>query len=160
MIKALAILSFLLIVTPAHIFSQSVKNDDYSFRIQKGTRVRRGSNNIWTIPATLTNLSKDTLKYFSAVCAWPEFYFVDNEKIAMLKPVCEQYSKLVLKLAPGRSTTSNISLLVTPTFDTSFLTFKIGFNLIRANKPISQFNLKEVLIEENLTWSNAIKIQN
>lgn len=145
---------------PTPIFSQTAKHDDYSFAIKKGTVVRRGAQNIWTIPATLTNLSKDTIKYFSVGCSWEDFYFVDNEKLAVLTPVCEQNTKLILKLPPGKSTTTNLDLMISSALDTSLVTFKIGFNLIRANKPLSQFNIKEARIKENVTWSNEIKIKN
>ena len=159
MIKALTIFLMLSIVIPAQIFSQPVKNDDYSFLIQKGSVVK-GGQNIWTIPTTLTNVSKDTLKYFSLRCSWEDFYFVDNEKLHVLKSICEKNNPFVLKLAPGQHITRDIKLLITPTMDTTIVPFKVGFNLMRANKPTSEFKIKEVFFKENVIWSNGIRIKN
>jgi hypothetical protein len=160
MIKSLAIFLILTIVIPGHVFSQTNKKEEYSLQIRKGTVVKGSSQNIWTIPTTLTNLSDDTLKYFSVRCSWQDFYFVNNEKLFVLKSMCEKNNPIVLKLPPKKSTTVALKLLITPTLDTSFIRFKVGFDLIRANKPTSEFNIKDVLLRENVIWSNEIKIQN
>jgi hypothetical protein len=74
--------------------------------------------------------------------------------------MCEKNNPIVLKLPPKKSTTVALKLLITPTLDTSFIRFKVGFDLIRANKHTSEFNIKDVLLRENVIWSNEIKIQN
>jgi hypothetical protein len=158
--KTLIIFLMLSIVFSKQIFSQSVKNNEFSLLIKKGTVVKTSAQNIWTIPTTMTNLSHDTLKYFSVRCSWQDFFFVDNPNLFMLKSTCEKNNPLVLKLAPGQSRTVGLKLLITPTLDTSIIRFKVGFNLIRANKPLSEFNIKDVLFKENVIWSNEMKIKN
>ncbi|MEO6671173.1 MAG: hypothetical protein ABIN36_16945 [Ferruginibacter sp.] len=158
----LTLLLILAIAFPKKMFSQSVNNIEYTLKIRKGSVVKGKNHNIWTIPTTLTNLSADTLKYFSVRCSWQDFYSVNNEKIAKLSPVCDKNSNtaIVLKLAPKQSKTTEITLLVDQMLDTSFIPIRIGLNVIRANKPISEFNMRDVFIKENVLWSNVITIQN
>jgi hypothetical protein len=160
MIKIFALFLMLSIAIPKQNFSQSVTNGDYTLSIRKGAFTKQGSQNIWIIPTTLTNLSKDTLKYFSLRCSWQDFYLVDNEKLFVLKSICDKNTPFVLKLAPGKSTTTELKLLITPTMDTTIVPFKVGFNIIRANMPASEFKMKELLFRENVIWSNVITIKN
>jgi hypothetical protein len=139
-------------------FSQAPKKESYTLTVTKGKVVKENKQTFWVIPATLTNHSKDTLKYFSMSCSWQDFYLVDNKKLQIETALCDKNIPIILTLAPKQYRTVEIRLLISQTANTSEIKFKIGFNLIKASntKKIFDFDIKEEQKKENVIWSNLI----
>ena len=145
----------LLLLSLRQTNAQIVNTEAYKLKIQKGSIVKKGSQSFWEIPTTFTNLSKDTLKYFSMACSWQDIYLVDNERLYIMKNICDKNFPVILKLAPNKSNTVVLTLLIDQPMDTSQRNFRIGLNLIPANKPRLEFNPKELLYKNNVIWSNV-----
>lgn len=152
--KLITILTLFLLANSA--FSQT---GNYELVIEKIKTEKRGKPVIWVM-ATLSNHSKETLRYFSTSCSWQELYTTDNKKLQLQTFDCNKNIPLILTLAPEKSTTVSISFFVNPAIKTSERKFKIGFNLMKATdtqKP-SDFDFKEAGKKKNLIWSNRISM--
>ena len=136
--------------------AQFVKTEDYKLIIQKGRIIKKGSQTFWVIPTTFTNLSKDSLKYFSMACSWQDSYLVDNKKLNIMNNICDKNFPVILKLAPNKSNTVELMLMIDNPMDASRISFKIGLILIPVTKPRLEFSPKEFLEKKNVIWSNMI----
>jgi hypothetical protein len=142
-------------------FSQTVKHDIYKLTIKKGRVEKQNKQTFLGIPTTLTNNSKDTLKYFSMSCNWQGFYSVENKKLQIETVECDKNIPIILVLAPRQSKTVKIRLLISPKMDASEIKFKIGLNLMKVKKnnqkPLD-FDFKEEQKKKNVVWSNEISM--
>jgi len=141
-------------------FSQTAKIDNYTLTIRKGKIVKESKQTYWVIPSTITNNSKDTLRYFSMSCSWQDFYTVDNKKLQIETALCDKNSPTILTLAPGYSKTVEIRLLRRQSMDASEIKFKIGLNLMKSSNSQNplDFNFEEEQKKKNIIWSNVISI--
>jgi hypothetical protein len=90
-------------------------------------------------------------------CSWEDAYSLDNEKLAIMHDICAGKNfPIILKLAPNKTSTIELMLMIDETIANSPISFKIGFNLIPANKPRLEFSPKEFLDKKNVIWSNTI----
>lgn len=141
-------------------FSQTEKKADYKLTITKGKVVKENKQTFWVTPTTLTNNTKDTLKYFSMSCSWQDFYSVDNSKLVVEDTPCDKNIPTILTLTPGQSKTVEIRLLISQTMDSSKIKFRIGFNLMKLvkNQKVYEFDFKEEKKKKNVIWSNIISM--
>ena len=141
-------------------FSQTVKKADYKLTITKGKVIKENKQTFWVTPTTLTNNTKNTLKYFSMSCSWQDFYSVDNNKLEIEGTPCDKNIPTILTLAPGQSKTVEIRLLISQTMDASEIKFRIGFNLMKLSKTqkVYAFDIKEEQKKKNVIWSNIISM--
>ncbi|MCD0465423.1 hypothetical protein [Flavobacterium sp. ENC] len=139
-------------------FSQTVKKENYTLTIIRGKVVKENNQTFWITPATLTNNTKDTLRYYSMSCSWQSFYSVDNNKLQVEAKNCDKNIPIILTLAPGKSRTLKIRLLMRQTIATSKIKFKIGFNLMKVSGTHKEFNFdfEEQQKKKNIIWSNII----
>lgn len=139
-------------------FSQIEKKDNYTLTIIKGKVIIENKHTFWITPATLTNNTKDTLRYYSMSCSWQVFYTVDSNKLQVAEKECDKNIPTILTLAPGQSRTDEIRLLISKRVDASEIKFKIGLNLMKVSRiqTVFDFNLKEELKKRNIIWSNII----
>lgn len=129
--------------------------------IVKGNVIKENNQTLLIIPTTLTNNTVDTLRYYSMSCSWQDFYSVDNYKLQVEGPPgCDKNIPKILTLAPKRSKTVEIRLLVSQSIKLSGINFRIGFNLIKASRNETKVNLdyNELLKNRNRIWSNRITI--
>lgn len=153
------ILTIVFLVFNCVAFSQTSKKENYTLTIIKGKVIEENKQTFCITPATLTNNTKDTLRYYSMSCSWQDFYLVDNNNILQVKREgCDKNIPTILKLAPGKSRTVNIKLLIKSSINTSKIKFKIGFNLMKvsSNQRELDFDLKEREKKKNIIWSNII----
>jgi hypothetical protein len=141
-------------------FSQTTKETTYTLTIIKGKVIKENKQTFWVTPTTLTNKTKDTLRYFSMSCSWQDFYSVDNNKLQVEGTSCDKNIPKILTLAPGQSRTVEIRLLISQTMDASEIKFRIGFNLIKASstQKTIDFDFKEEKKKKNVIWSNIISM--
>ena len=139
-------------------FSQTEKNKDYTLTITKGKVVKENKQTFWVTPTTLTNNTKDTLKYFSMSCSWQDFYSVDNSKLQVEGTLCDKNIPTILTLAPGQSRAVEIRLLISQTMDASTINFKIGFNIMKVKSSANKFDFNEQTKKKNVIWSNIISM--
>jgi hypothetical protein len=139
-------------------FSQAAKKENYTLTIIKGKAIKENKQTFWITPTTLTNNTKDTLRYYSMSCSWQDFYSVDSNKLQVEGKECDKNIPTILILAPGQSRTVEIRLLISQTIDPSEIKFKIGFNLMKVSstKKIFDFDFKEEQKKRNIIWSNII----
>jgi hypothetical protein len=109
-------------------------------------------------PTTLTNNTKDTLKYYSMSCSWQDFYSVDSKELQVDGQDCDKNIPIILTLAPGESKTVEIRLLMDQTIYASEIKFKIGFNLMKVSSTQKEFDFdfNEQQKKKNIIWSNII----
>ncbi|MGQ7947601.1 hypothetical protein [Flavobacterium sp. WC2509] len=140
-------------------FSQTAKKENYTLTIIKGKVVKENKQTFWITPTTLTNNTKDTLRYYSMSCSWQIFYSVDSNKLQVDEGMgCDKNIPTILTLAPGQSRTVEIRLLISQTIDASEIKFKIGFNLMKVSSAPKEFDFdfKEQQKKKNIIWSNII----
>ncbi|MRX41129.1 hypothetical protein GJU43_17725 [Flavobacterium sp. LC2016-23] len=139
-------------------FSQTAKKDNYTLTIRKGKVVKENKQTFWITPTTLTNNTRDTVRYYSMSCSWQSFYSVDNNKLQVEAKNCDKNIPIILTLAPGKSRTVKIRLLLSHRIDPSEIKFKIGFNLIKVSGTHKEFNFdfEEQQRKKNIIWSNII----
>lgn len=139
-------------------FSQTAKKENYTLTILKGKIVKEDKQTFSIIPATLTNNTKDTLRYYSMSCSWQSFYSVDSNKLQVEAKNCDKNIPIILTLAPGKSRTVEIRLLLSQRIDPSEIKFKIGFNFMKVSGNQKEFNFdfEEQQKKKNIIWSNII----
>jgi len=154
------ILTLIVLLLSSVTFSQTTKRESYTLTITKGKVIKESKQTFWVTPTTLTNNTKDTLKYFSMSCSWQDFYSVDNNKLQIEGTLCDKNIPEILILAPGQSKTVEIRLLINQTMDTSEVKFKIGFNLMKVSstQKTFDFDYKEESKKKNVIWSNIISM--
>lgn len=154
------LLTFSILFFGNFTFSQTVKETDYKLVIAKGKVVKENKQTFWIIPTTLTDNTKDSLKYFSMSCSWQNFYSVDNSNLEIEVTPCDKNVPTILTLAPSQSKTIEMRLLIRQKIDTSEIKFRIGFNLMKLSKTqkIYDFDFKEEQKKKNVIWSNVISM--
>ena len=93
-------------------------------------------------------------------CSWQDFYSVDNNKLHVEVTPCDKNIPKILTLAPGKSRTIDIRLLISKTNDASEIKFKIGFKLIKVSRTQNSFDfdIKAEQKKRNIIWSNIISM--
>ena len=139
-------------------FSQTVKKENYVLTIIKGKVIKENKQRFLITPTTLTNNTKDTLKYYSMSCSWQYFYSVDSKELQVDGQDCDKNIPIILSLAPGESKTVEIRLLMNRTIDASEIKFKIGLNLMKVSSTQKEFDFdfNEQQKKKNIIWSNII----
>ena len=152
------ILTIVFLVFNCMAFSQPSKKENYTLTIIKGKVTEENKQTFWITLATLTNNTKDTLRYYSMSCSWQDFYSVDNNILQVKGQGCDKNIPTILTLAPGQSRTVKIKLLIKSSVDTSKIQFKIGFNLMKVSRTQREFDFdfKELEKKKNIIWSNII----
>ncbi len=139
------------------IYSQSIDEAKYKLVIKKGEIVKDSTNTFLLIPATLTNQTNDTLKYFSKSCSWQEYYSVNNKNLEIETVNCDKNIPIILTLAPNQSATVDLRLLISQTIDSSPNSFKIGFHLLKDQVFMDMYDVSNQFYK-NIIWSNEISI--
>lgn len=140
-------------------FSQTEKKENYTLTIKKGKVIKENKQRFLITPATLTNNTKDTLKYYSMSCSWQDFYSVDSKELQVDGQDCDKNIPIILTLAPGESKTVEIRLLMDQTIYASEIKFKIGFDLMKVSSTQKEFDFdfNEQQKKKNIIWSNIIQ---
>jgi hypothetical protein len=140
-------------------FSQTAKKENYTLTIKKGKVIEENKQRFLMTPATLTNNTKDTLKYYNMSCSWQDFYSVDSKELQVDGQDCDKNIPIILTLAPGESKTVEIRLLMDQTIYASEIKFKIGFNLMKVSSTQKEFDFdfNEQQKKKNIIWSNIIQ---
>jgi hypothetical protein len=139
-------------------FSQTAKKENCALTIIKGKVIKENKQRFLIIPTTLTNNTKETLKYYSMSCSWQDFYSVDSKELVVDGQDCDKNIPIILTLAPEESKTVEIRLLMNRTIDGSEIKFKIGFNLMKVSSTQKEFDFdfNEQQKKRNIIWSNII----
>jgi len=132
----------------------------YTLTITKGKVVKEKKQNFCIIPATLTNKTKNTLRYFSMSCSWQDFYMSDNDNVQIEGARCDKNIPIIITLAPGQARTVEVRLLIRQTIYAYIISFKIAFNLVKVsnNQKSVDFYIKEKQKKKNVIWSNIISM--
>lgn len=154
--KVATLLLLLLVAFFSQTNAQVINTNAYKFTIKKARVFKQGSGVVWVVSTTFTNLSKDTLKYFNMNCSWQDMYVLNNKNLNILANLCDKNTPVILKLAPNRSSTVELKLLVNEEANGSPQSFRLGVNLVPATKPRLEFSPKEFLYRQNIVWSNEI----
>ncbi len=155
-IKSYRILSLLFALLSLQSYSQNIKTTDYTVEIKKGKVIKENGEIHYEILTTLSNNSKDTLKYFSMSCSWQDFYSVDNKDLTVEVSLCDKNFPVVLFLPPNMSRREHLRLLIKQPKRDSRTTFKIGLNIMQAESSESKFDPSEETMKKNVIWSNTI----
>jgi hypothetical protein len=137
--------------------SQRAEKKDYTLEIGKGKVLKVDNQTFWVFPTTLTNMTKDTLKYFSKSCSWQDFHSVDNKKLEIEQALCDQNIPIVLTLPPNQSKTNELRLLINQTMDGTVVNFKIGFHLVHDQVFMDNYDFQSQF-NKNIIWSNQISM--
>lgn len=119
--------------------------------------IKKKSGQRWLqVPVTLTNTTKDTLKYATMTCSWQDFYAVDNPSVKIEDAVCDKNINYMIALPPNQSKTVSLRLYNTNQPENQTITFSIGHRLV----PLDTLKLGKVVRDEmhktNPVWTQPI----
>ena len=149
----------LLLTLSSNVFGNAVNKKDYTFTIAKGKTVKENKQTFYVIPTTLTNKTKDTLKYLSMSCSWQEFYSINSEKMQIVNSSCDKNISILLTLAPNQSTKVKVKLYRPKSF-ASAIKFRLGFKLFKVSNTVRKLNFPSSVKQKNkiVIWSDTISI--
>ena len=139
------------------------KGAKYSFTINVQKYVHTaGITDTLFLQATLTNNTKDTLRYLNMSCSWHEIYELQGKDVSMLPWDCFNNKTRAIIIWPHRSLSVNFKLLLKPVETPGKRSFTMGMHLIKAEKKdrskYTDMITKGRLDSTNILWSNAIKL--
>jgi hypothetical protein len=137
-------------------YAQSLKESNYELKIEKIKAFKE--KNYLLASVALYNNSKDTLKYPSYSCSWPNNYETNQDyKIYVDLPDCDKNIPVTVIVPPKES--KKVELKINYPKGSSNLSFKVGIKIIESEKTIIKFDGKEIHSEILEIWSKRIKIR-
>lgn len=116
-------------------------------------KIKKESGQRWLqVPVTLTNTTKDTLKYYTMTCSWQNFYCVDNPNVKIEEVPCDKNVFSPITLPPGKSNTVLLKLYPDDNTDIK-LSFKIGMNLVFYRKLLTSKEIRNEMHKGNTIWT-------
>jgi hypothetical protein len=151
-----SVIIYFLILNSFIVCAQSLKESDYELKIEQ-TKVFKEKCYL-LVSVVLYNNSKDTLKYPSYSCTWPNNYVTDDEdRIYVDIPDCDKNIPITVLIPPKES--KKVELKINYPKGKSTLNFKVGMNIIESEKTIIKFKSKETQLKVLELWSKRIKIR-
>lgn len=107
-----------------------IKRDTGIHKLSPGSfKLYLQKEDVLTISVTLSNNSKDTLKYIGMQCSWWDSYEIDDPQISILQPTpCYKNGPTIKAMAPYSSSVVNLLIAVPKKLGKS-AKFKIGMIL-------------------------------
>lgn len=152
----LIFLHLMLCILPAT--AQQTENMGYVLSIKETKPISHEGRVLYDIPAELHNTTKDTLYYLSMSCSWQMFYQVDNPGFEVEGEPCDKNVPEVVSIAPGKSNTVNLRLVLTKSEDYNPESLRIGLNLIKLNGKKITEPFRELRKIKNIIWSNTVML--
>jgi len=155
MTKQTTILIIVLINFYGRGVCQSNELNNYTLSAEKINTLNDKGKTFLVVVTTLTNHSKDTLRYNSDSCSWQDYYFVNVPNLQVETTQCDKYIPIVLTLGPGQSRQVELRLLSKR--KVSQMKFKVGFHLLFDRVYTDNYELSEEF-RKNVIWSNEISM--
>jgi hypothetical protein len=155
--KQLTILIIVFISFYGQGVCQSNELNNYTLKAEKISTVNDRGKTFLVVMTTLTNHSKDTLKYNSDSCSWQDYYSVNEPYLQVETAQCDKYIPIVLTLAPGQSRQVELRLLSKRKTTVSQMKFKVGFHLLLDRVYKDDYEVSEEF-RKNVIWSNEISM--
>ena len=151
----------LIIIASFTLFSCETNNPEpYSFKIESIRDSLSEDYKLFIATTSLTNNSKDTLKFVTMSCMWDIIYSTSNPCISVRGPeACFKNIPLLITIAPTKSFHRDIILFMHHHKDREG--FKLGINIIKMDN-LSYFTGLEVFskphngLENEIVWSNSM----
>jgi hypothetical protein len=112
-----------------------------------------------SVPVTIHNYGKDTLKYLSYTCSWEEYYHLDNKKLTIELFTCDYNVEHEVIIPPGDSHTETLPIVYHLRGEKGLERFRVGVNInIHAHDlAISpRYNYAYQLMSNNIVWSKDV----
>lgn len=152
------LLAFLLVTACIHSNAQNAALKDYKLSIEVGNSVKENRVTYWVVPVTLTNNSKDTLKFGLMSCSWQDYYHVSNSKLRIELTDCDKNIPIIISLGPGQTFKKDVRLIIPQTLDASKVEFKMGLSVIKLQGLLDVLDKDDELkAPKNIVWSNVIE---
>ena len=121
--------------------------------------IKKASGEQWLqVWVTLTNTTKDTLKYYTMTCSWQNFYCIDNPDVKIEDVPCDKNIFTLITLPPGKSNTVLLKLYPADNSHKQ-LSFKIGMNLVFYRKLLSSNEIRNEMDKRNIIWTKPITVK-
>lgn len=155
MTKLRSILAVTLIALAGKGFSQSNNLTTCVLKAELKDVIKEKGHTILIVMTTLTNESKDTLKYHSDSCSWQDYYSVNHSKLQVQESPCDKYVPIILTLAPNESREVELRLVLKGNGPIPKIKFKVGFHVLEDRIYTDNYELSQAF-EKNMIWSNEI----
>jgi len=155
MTKLGTILGVTLIALSGKGFSQSNKLKECVLKAELKDVIKEKGHTFLIVMATLTNQSKDTLKYHSDSCSWEDYYSVNSKKLQIQQSQCDKYFPIILTLAPNESREAELRLVLSGSGPIPNIKFKVGFHVLE-DRVYSDNNELSEQFDKNVIWSDEI----
>lgn len=116
------------------------------------------------VPVEISNFTKDTLKYMDMSCSWDGIFAINKRAVSINGWGCDNNFITFSTIAPQKSFTYNIPLLIQKGAFNNYYDFKMGMYLIKYNggKGFRDFdhffNSDKKSFQTCLIWSNKVTI--
>ena len=123
------------------------------------------------VPLVLSNFTKDTLKYVNMTCSWDEIFTFNKKSASINGWSCDANFSTVYSIAPRKSYTYRIPVLIEKAAITNNYTFRIGLYLFKYSESggfgefdtfLDSKNLAsprpKKMVYKNIIWSNEVTI--
>jgi hypothetical protein len=154
MTKLVTILAVTLIALSAKGFSQSTNLKECFFKAEVKDVIKEKGRTFLIVRTTLTNQSKDTLKYHSDSCSWQDYYSVNNNKLQVQESQCDTYVPIILTLAPKQSREAELRLILRGSGPIP-IKFKVGFHVVQDRVYMDDSEVSQEF-EKSVIWSDEI----
>jgi hypothetical protein len=154
MSKLVTILAVTLIALSGKGFSQSNNLKECFFKAELKSIIKEKGRTFLVVRTTLTNQSKDTLKYHSDSCSWQDYYTVSNNKLQVQESQCDKYVPIILTLAPNQTKEVELRLILRSSAPLP-IKFKVGFHLVQDRVYMDDSDVSQEF-EKSVIWSDEI----
>jgi hypothetical protein len=140
-------------------FLKTNSNSEVIFSIEKGHELKENNHTLQVIPATLKNISKDTLYFASMSCSWQDLYYMNNQDLILETDACDKNIPVILTLAPNE--TKTVILKLRKMSKISYDNVKLGFNFIKLKSKTDKIDMGVInkINKSNLIFSNTVSFE-
>jgi hypothetical protein len=146
-----SLIVMLILICHSQCYSQKFSGFQYAlfkkkhpFEVKDLKQVQKDGNTSWTVRATLTNRSKDTLFYFSSTCSEPANYMIDTMALFVDVKCCDTDQQTVIAIPPRGQRTVDLEISAHKSV-TSSIPFRIFFIIYKAKNINERVPMNQLL---------------
>ena len=112
-----------------------------------------------SLPVTIHNLGRDTLKYLSYSCSWEQYYHVDNKKLTIEVVSCDNIVEREIIIPPGDSHSEALRVIYHLRGEKGLEHFRVGVNINTHGLDLAispRYNYMYQLMNNNIVWSKDV----
>jgi hypothetical protein len=149
------ILLTLLLLSSGVIAKASPK--PYTLTAEPGKYVKFGAARFLLVSVILTNNTDETISYVSMSCGWDEMYSIDSKVLQQIGKDCDKNIPILLTLTGHSSKQVQLKLKISNKEPLPIIKYRIGFNLLIANKGQSALGLMDAG-KKHMIWTDKAEM--